>query len=65
MATHILVREVYEMLADGFHETRIPPPSDGEGVVERLPPYAQSPDTLSQVVISLFTLLNCMIIIKL
>jgi len=28
VATHILVREVYEMLADGFHETRIPPPSD-------------------------------------
>jgi len=22
------VREVYQMLADGFHETRIPPPSD-------------------------------------
>jgi hypothetical protein len=31
VATHILVREVYQMLADGFHETRIPPPSD-EGV---------------------------------
>jgi len=28
VATHILVREVYQMLADGFHETRIPPPSD-------------------------------------
>jgi len=28
VATHILVREVYEMLADGFHETRITPPSD-------------------------------------
>jgi hypothetical protein len=28
VATHILVREVYEMLADDFHETRIPPPSD-------------------------------------
>jgi hypothetical protein len=28
VATHILVREVYVMLADGLHETRIPPPSD-------------------------------------
>ncbi len=28
VATHIVVREVYVMLADGFHETRIPPPSD-------------------------------------
>jgi len=28
VATHILVREVYEMLAARFHETRIPPPSD-------------------------------------
>ncbi len=28
VATHILVREVYEMLADGFHETRIPLPSE-------------------------------------
>jgi len=28
VATHILVREVYEMLAADFHETRIPPPSD-------------------------------------
>jgi hypothetical protein len=28
VATHILVREVYVMLADGFHETRIPPPTE-------------------------------------
>jgi hypothetical protein len=30
VATHILVREVYVMLAHGFHETRIPAP-EGEG----------------------------------
>jgi hypothetical protein len=28
VAAHILVREVYVMLADGFHETRIPPPTE-------------------------------------
>jgi hypothetical protein len=28
VATHILVREVYAMLAQGFHERRIPPPSE-------------------------------------
>ena len=31
VATHILVREVYAMIERGFHERRIPPPSDGEG----------------------------------
>ena len=31
VATHILVREVYAMLARGFHETRIAPPSDEGG----------------------------------
>jgi hypothetical protein len=28
---HILVREVYAMHAEGFHETLIPPPSDEGG----------------------------------
>ena len=28
VATHILVREVYEMVERRFHEMRIPPPSD-------------------------------------
>jgi hypothetical protein len=28
VATHILVREVYVMHAQRFHETRIPPPSE-------------------------------------
>ena len=28
VATHILVREVYAMHARGFHDMRIPPPSD-------------------------------------
>jgi hypothetical protein len=28
VATHILVREVYKMLANAFHETRIPAPDD-------------------------------------
>jgi hypothetical protein len=28
VATHILVREVYEMHARGFHEMRIPSPAD-------------------------------------
>jgi hypothetical protein len=31
VAAHILVREVYVMLADGFHETRIPPPTEEAG----------------------------------
>ena len=28
VATHILVREAYEMIAEGFHELRIPPPEE-------------------------------------
>ena len=31
VAVHVLVREVYAMHAEGFHETRIPPPSDEGG----------------------------------
>jgi hypothetical protein len=31
VATHILVREVYAMHAQGFHERRIPPPADEGG----------------------------------
>ena len=31
VAVHILVREVYQMHASGFHETRIPPPADEAG----------------------------------
>ena len=31
VATHILVREVYAMHARGFHEMRIPPPSEDGG----------------------------------
>jgi len=31
VATHILVREVYEMIERRFHESRIPPPSDEGG----------------------------------
>ncbi len=31
VATHILVREVYTMHARGFHEMRIPPPSEDAG----------------------------------
>jgi hypothetical protein len=31
VATHILVREVYEMIELRFHESRIPPPSDEGG----------------------------------
>jgi hypothetical protein len=28
VATHILVRQAYEMIAEGFHELRIPPPEE-------------------------------------
>jgi hypothetical protein len=31
VATHILVREVYAMIAEGFHETSIPAPADEGG----------------------------------
>jgi len=31
VATHILVREVYAMVAARFHETRIAPPADEGG----------------------------------
>ena len=31
VATHILVREVYAMIDRGFHEARIPSPSDEVG----------------------------------
>jgi hypothetical protein len=31
VATHILVREVYEMIERRFHESRIAPPSDEGG----------------------------------
>jgi hypothetical protein len=31
VATHILVREVYTMHASGFHEMRIPPPTEDAG----------------------------------
>ena len=37
VATHILVREVYAMHAQGFHEIRIPPPAD-EGAAIAIPP---------------------------
>ncbi|MGH6672003.1 MAG: hypothetical protein ACRECV_08520 [Xanthobacteraceae bacterium] len=30
VATHILVREAYVMMEQGFHDRRIPTPSDGE-----------------------------------
>jgi hypothetical protein len=31
VAAHILVREAYTMYAQGFHEMRIPPPSEDGG----------------------------------